>query len=68
MKSNYFDLEKAAQEANIPAPILQQLKSEAKNEFSRDPMMYELHVLRGIKSKFWTKKAFSVRNRGLIAA
>jgi hypothetical protein len=50
MKTNYFDIEKAVKESKIPDNILQQLKNEAKDEFHHDQMMYELHVLRAIKS------------------
>jgi hypothetical protein len=68
MKDNYFDITTAAQEANIPANILQQICTEAKAEFSHDPMMYELHVLRAIKSRFWTKKNVSAKQRELVPA
>jgi hypothetical protein len=68
MKTNYFDIEKAAKESKVPGSILQQLKNEAKVEFHHDPMMYELHVLRAIKSRFWEKKSFSIRKKELVAA
>lgn len=68
MKTNYFDIEKAVKESKIPDNILQQLKNEAKDEFRHDQMMYELHVLRAIKSRFWEKKSFSVRKKELEAA
>lgn len=68
MKDNYFDIEKAVKESKVPDSILRQLKSEAKAEFHHDPMMYELHVLRAIKSRFWKKKSLSTRKKELAAA
>ena len=68
MKDNYFDIKAAAKETNIPAIILQQIKNEAKAEFHHDPMMYELHVLRAIKSRFWTKANISTQKKELVSA
>lgn len=65
MKNQYFDIEKSVKESKVPENVLQRIKSEAKAEFQRDPMMYELHVLRAIKSKFWEKKSYSIRKREL---
>lgn len=42
----YFDYEIAARQANIPADKLNQLRERVRQEFPRDEMMYELHLLR----------------------
>ena len=42
----YFNFEKIAREAEIPADRLQELCQSIRQEFPRDEMMYELHVLR----------------------
>lgn len=63
MKDNYFDIEMAVKKSKVPDRILQMIKSEAKTEFNHDPMMYELHVLRAIKSRFWEKKSPPVRKK-----
>ncbi len=42
----YFDSEEVAREANIPPDKLEQLRRLVRQEFPRDEMMYELHVLR----------------------
>ena len=42
----HFDYEKLAQEAKIPQDKLIQLKKTLREEFPRDEMMYELHLLR----------------------
>lgn len=68
MKDNYFDIEKAARDSNVPGDVLLKLKGEAKAEFHHDPMMYELHVLRAIKSKFWEKKISSFCKKELVSA
>lgn len=39
----------------IPTSILRKIEKEIKAEFPKDEMMYELHVLRAIKSKYWEK-------------
>jgi len=42
----YFDFESVAREANIPADRMKQLRECVRQDFPRDQMMYELHVLR----------------------
>jgi hypothetical protein len=42
----YFDYEKVANEAKIPADKLAELCQLVRREFPRDEMMYELHLLR----------------------
>jgi hypothetical protein len=43
---HYFDYEKVAREAHIPAEKLDELSHVMRQDFPRDEMMYELHVLR----------------------
>lgn len=54
-KLEYFDYRKVAKEIKVPDNILREIEDEVKKEFPRDRMMYELHVLRAIKSKCWQK-------------
>ena len=42
----YFDCERIATEADIPADKLEKLRRVIRQEFPRDEMMYELHLLR----------------------
>lgn len=51
----YFDYQKVAKGMNVPASILRVIERDVKKEFPSDKMMYELHVLRAIKSKYWQK-------------
>ena len=51
----YFDYQKVAREMKMPSSILKKIEKEVKAEFPKDKMMYELHVLRAIKSKYWEK-------------
>jgi hypothetical protein len=51
----YFDYRRVAREMKIPISTLKQIKREVKKEFPSDKMMYELHVLRAIRSKYWQK-------------
>ena len=53
----YFDYQKTAKEMKVPASILKRIEREVEAEFPKDKMMYELHVLRAIKSKYWEKAA-----------
>ena len=42
----YFDYEKAAREAKIPAEKMAELSRIVREEFPKNEMMYELHLLR----------------------
>lgn len=42
---------------NMPAAILKKIEKEVAAEFPKDKMMFELHVLRAIKSGYWQKAA-----------
>jgi len=54
-KIEYFDYQKVAKDMHIPNVILKEIEKEVKKAFPKDKMMYELHVLRAIKSKYWKK-------------
>jgi predicted house-cleaning noncanonical NTP pyrophosphatase (MazG superfamily) len=54
-KTEYFDYQKVAKDMNMPASLLKKIEKEVKAEFPQDKMMYELHVMRAIKSKYWQK-------------
>jgi hypothetical protein len=56
-KIEYFDYQKVARDMKVPAPVLKKIEKEVKFDFPKDKMMYELHVLRAIKSKYWEKTA-----------
>ncbi|MFH0918718.1 MAG: hypothetical protein V1913_00020 [Fibrobacterota bacterium] len=55
-KTGYFDYSKAARELCVPGTILERIIQDAKIEFPKDKMMFELHVLRALKSLFWKKE------------
>ena len=55
MMIKYFDYQKVAKDMKMPASILKKIEKEVKAEFPKDKMMYELHVLSAIKSKYWEK-------------
>lgn len=42
----YFDCEKVARQAHIPLEKLDELGRVVRQDFPRDEMMYELHLLR----------------------
>ncbi len=54
-KIEYFDYPKVAREMKVLATILKGIEKEVKKEFHNDKMMYELHVLRAVRSKYWQK-------------
>jgi hypothetical protein len=54
-KIEYFDYRKVAKEMNVPHTILKKIEKKIKDEFPKDKMMYELHVLRALRSKYWQK-------------
>lgn len=53
----YFDYQKVAKEMKVPASILKKIEKEVEAEFPEDKMMFELHVLRAIRSRYWQKVA-----------
>ncbi len=55
-KIKYFDYEKLAHQMHVPDAILRRIKREVKEEFPSDRMMYELHVLRAVRSGYWQKQ------------
>jgi len=56
-KIEYFDYQKVAKEMKVPDSILKKIEKEVKEEFPKDKMMYELHVLRALRSKYWQKES-----------
>jgi len=54
-KIEYFDYMQVARKMRIPDAVLKKIKREVKKEFPSDKMMYELHVLRAVRSKYWQK-------------
>jgi hypothetical protein len=52
----YFETEKKALELGIKPDVYYQMKKDVKNEFPRDTMMFELHLLRAITEYSRTKK------------
>ena len=54
-KIEYFDYQKVAKEMNVPDATLRKIEEEVREEFPRDKMMYELHVLRAVRSKYWQR-------------
>lgn len=56
-KIEYFDYKRVARDMKVPDSILRKIEKEVKKEFPSDKMMYELHVLRAVRSKYWQKSA-----------
>lgn len=40
----------------VPQNVVVRIEKEVKEEFPHDQMMYELHVLRAIESRYWEKE------------
>lgn len=55
-KVEYFDYVLVAKKMKIPSTVLKRIEREVKKEFPADKMMYELHVLRAVKSGYWQKE------------
>jgi len=64
----YFDYPKIAKEMNVPAAVLKKIEKEVKKEFPNDRMMYELHVLRAVRSKYWQMGLKGRSNRAYSGA
>lgn len=52
-KIEYFDYEKLAHQRHVPEAVLKRIEKDVREEFPTDRMMYELHVLRAVKSGYW---------------
>lgn len=46
-----FDLEKVIKESGLSQDKIEQIKQDVREEFPSDEMMWELHVIRAIKSE-----------------
>lgn len=66
-KIEYFDYQKVARDMKVPDTILKKIEREVKKEFPSDKMMYELHVLRAVRSKYW-QKGHRVGKKGSVPA
>jgi len=55
-KIEYFDYKQVATKMKVPNTVLKKIEREVKKEFPSDKMMYELHVLRAVRSKYWQKE------------
>ena len=54
-KIDYFDYKRLARKMKVPDTVLKKIEREVKKEFPSDKMLYELHVLRAVRSKYWQK-------------
>ncbi|OGL44661.1 MAG: hypothetical protein A2161_06470 [Candidatus Schekmanbacteria bacterium RBG_13_48_7] len=52
-KVQYFNYYKVAREMKVPENVLEGIEKEVKEEFPSDTLLFELHVLRALKSKSW---------------
>lgn len=57
-KVEYFDYQRVAREMKVPSAILKKIEKEVKEDFPKDKMMYELHVLRALRSRYWEQAPF----------
>ncbi len=55
-KIYYFDYKRLARKMKVPDTVLNKIEREVKKEFPSDKMLYELHVLRAVRSKYWQNK------------
>jgi len=55
-KIEYFNYPKVARQMNVPDTILKKIEKEVQMDFPKDKMLYELHVLRAVRSKYWQKE------------
>lgn len=57
-KLKYFDYQRVAQKIKVPSNVLKRIEKEVREDFPSDQMMYELHVLRAVKSRYWQKESY----------
>ncbi len=49
--SYMFDIEKIAEESGLADEVIRRIREDVRQEFPKDEMMYELHVMRAIESE-----------------
>ena len=54
-KVEYFNYPKVVKKMHLADVVLKRIEKEVKKEFPSDRMMYELHVLRAVRSEYWQK-------------
>ena len=64
MQQVIFDTDRLAKQFNIAKSDYEQLKSFVREEFPNDEMMYQLHLMRSIRS-FGVKKRKTVKQETL---
>lgn len=54
-KLEHFGYEKVAREMHVPEDILKRIEKEVEEDYSpdSDKILYELHVLRAVRSEYW---------------
>jgi len=52
----FFDYLKIAKKEKITKDIVRKIENDVREEFPNDKMLFELHVLRALKSKYWLHK------------
>jgi hypothetical protein len=57
-KIEYFDYQRVARKMKVSGAILKEIEKEVKEEFPKDKMMYEFHVLRALRSRYWERARF----------
>ena len=60
-KIDYFDYKRLARKMKVPNSILKRIQREVKKEFPSDKMLYELHVLRAVRSKYWQNQKMKIK-------
>ena len=59
-KIEFFDYRKLAKRMKVPNRIVEKIEKEVKKEFPSDRMLYELHVLRALKSRYWQNDSMNI--------
>jgi len=59
-KIEFFDYKRLAKKMKVPNRIVEKIEKEVKKEFPSDRMLYELHVLRALKSKYWQNDSMNI--------
>ena len=52
-KIKYFDYRKVAKKMSVPDAVLRKIEKEVKEDFPKDKILYELYVLKALRSREW---------------
>ena len=55
----FYDIDKAIAEAGLPTDVTDEIIRQAREDYPDDPMLFELHVIRGIDGELHRRRGLA---------